>query len=216
MGKKFDKSTLGQMSEQANERGWIVVYPDGIKKRWNDGRKFSNRRDGDRSKIDDVGFLSSLIDQIQADYGTDPTRVYATGISNGGFMSVRLATDLSDKIVAVAVVTAAHAKALEARKPTHPVGILFMNGTADPLVPYTGGEVTFLGSARGKILSAEDSVKWWTRHNKCSDLSETEHLPDRDPRDGTRVIVTRYDQCASAKVHLYRIQGGGHTWPERR
>ncbi|MCP5065674.1 MAG: phospholipase, partial [bacterium] len=79
--RSFDKSTNGQFARQSNARGWMVVYPQGIKKGWNDGRVIRTRRDAGRSKIDDVGFIRKLIDQLHVAYGIDKTRVYATGIS---------------------------------------------------------------------------------------------------------------------------------------
>ena len=80
-------------NQVARDNGFIAVYPEGIDHHWNDGRVFRKAP----TDTDDVAFISALIDQMAADYSIDSTRIYATGISNGGFMSYRLACDLSDR-----------------------------------------------------------------------------------------------------------------------
>lgn len=213
-GDRFDASTEGQTIREADRRGWVIVYPDGIAQGWNDGRPLDSARDRRRGNADDVGFLSALIDQLHGDYGIDRTRVYAMGISNGGFMSLRLAIEHSDGIAAIAPVTASLSKALASGKPTRAVPVLLMNGTDDPLVPYDGGQVQVLGRDRGEILSTADTVSWWVAHNGCSGTPNRETLPNAAPDDGTTVEVERYTGCrASSEVVLYRIRGGGHTWP---
>lgn len=104
--KQFDASTRGQFRREADKRGWVVVFPQGIAKGWNDGRPLDTPRARQRKGVDDVAFLAALIDQIHASHGIDRTRVYATGISNGGFMSIRLGLELSNRIAAIAPVTA--------------------------------------------------------------------------------------------------------------
>ena len=124
----------------ADAHGFIVVYPDGMDHAWNDGAPFRE------SDVDDVGFIAALIDAVSAEQPIDPARVYASGISNGGFMSLHLACVLPERFAAVAAVTAGLRPFDEVPCPTTlPVGVLVMNGTADPLVPYDGGTVTVLG-----------------------------------------------------------------------
>ncbi|HEX9976401.1 MAG TPA: PHB depolymerase family esterase, partial [Dehalococcoidales bacterium] len=98
--------TQGSLNSLADKEGFIVVYPDGIENQWNDGRE------GDftmvnREEIDDVGFISTLIDHLSQKHKIDNQRIYATGISNGAMMSYRLACELSNKIAAVAPVCGA-------------------------------------------------------------------------------------------------------------
>jgi len=76
----------------------IVAYPDGIDKHWNDGRSTTQKFG------DDVTFISQLIDHLTAQFGVNPKRIYATGLSNGGIFTYRLACDLSNKIAAIAPV----------------------------------------------------------------------------------------------------------------
>jgi polyhydroxybutyrate depolymerase len=190
------------MVKIADREGFIVVHPDGIDRRWNDGRI--------AKEADDVGFLKALLDALSKEFSIDPRRIYATGISNGGFMSQRLAIELSDRFAAIAPVTAGIGDQVEF-KPEHPVSVLLMNGTEDPLVPYNGGFVARSGT---KTLSTDDAVKKWVAHNGCSERPTTEELPDKDPNDGTRVTRSVWSGGKNnTEVVLYRIDGGGHTWP---
>lgn len=118
-GRKFDQAaTGGTLTRAADKRGVVLVFPEAVDRHWFDGRP---EVDKSAKRIDDTGFISAVIDAMAADYGIDPLRVYATGISNGGFMSVRLAIDLAEKIAAVAPVTAQMSKALEGKAPAQPI-----------------------------------------------------------------------------------------------
>lgn len=215
-GRTFDRGTGGGVTREAARRGWVVVFPDGVNKGWNDGRDIRTRRDAARRDVDDVGFLAKVVDALHASHGIDRTRVYATGISNGGFMSFRLGVELADRIAAIAPVTANMTPVLAAKEPARPVPVLVLNGTADPLVPYAGGQVRVLGRDRGLTLSTEDSVRWWVKHDGCEARFTRRWLPDR-ARDGCRVRVDAWTACEGAsEVVLVRIEGGGHTWPGGR
>ncbi len=203
-------------NEIADANGFIVVYPDGIDNSWNDGREVN------ASGVDDVGFIAALIEMLVADYGADPERVFVTGISNGGYMSMRLACELADRVAGAAIVTAGLSEALSATcAPAQPVAMLIMNGTDDPIVPYDGGQVdlSVLGERgeRGATLSTDDSIAFWTAFNECADADSAPEtaLGNAAPLDRTRVYVTTYSDC-TAPVVRYRIEGGGHTWPGTR
>lgn len=202
---------FNKLSEQ---EGFIVVYPEAVEGHWNDGRGDKIMR-SQREEIDDVGFISALIDEISKDRNVDAARVYATGASNGGIMSHRLGIELSKKFAAIAPVIGGIAEPLgEKFKPEKAVPVLILQGTEDPLVPYDGGAIRVLGGReRGRILSTDDAVKKWAEHNGCA-KTETEELEDKDPKDGCKVKVTRRTEGRDgSEVVLYRIEGGGHTWP---
>jgi polyhydroxybutyrate depolymerase len=211
-GDGFPDFVRGQFEREADRRGWLVVLPDGVDKGWVDGRDATA---DERRGVDDVAFIGALIDQLARDYAVDEKRVYATGISNGGFMSIRLALDLSDRIAAVAPVTANLQKELQTKQPTRPVPILFINGTEDPMVPYNGGVVKVFKQERGEILSTYDSAVRFAGFNGCKAEGPVKTLPDWAKLDGTRVHVHAGEGCI-APVVVYRIQGGGHTWPGGR
>lgn len=216
-GKLFDKHMGGKLTQVSDKRGFVVVFPEGMNKQWSDGRKAHLKGDsGKKLEYDDVGFITKLIGLIQKEYGTDPNRVYATGISNGGFMSFRLAMDLSDRLVAIAPVTAQVSLAISNKVPRHPISVMIINGTEDPLVPFKGGHVRIgkWGRSRGLILSTEDTVERFRRHNGCRKKAVVADLPDRDPRDGAYAKTETYAGGKNGtEVILVRVVGGGHTWP---
>ena len=213
-GLRFDQgATSGTLSAAAGRRGIVLVFPEGVKKQWNDGRTEILKKN---KAHDDVGFISRIIDKMVNNYGVDPQRVYATGISNGGFMSIRLAMDLSEKIAAVAPVTAQISKALEKKTPKIPISVMIVNGTQDPLVPFTGGHVRLFkfGRSRGEILSTASTVERFRRHNGCSKTPEIIKVQDLAPEDGANVEIHKYTAGRDgAEVILVKVLGGGHTWP---
>ncbi len=207
---------LTGLSRLADRRGFLVVYPDGVGRSWNDGRE-----DRDvpavRRQVDDVAFLVALIDEVARAHRVDPARVYATGISNGGFMSQRLACEASTRVAAIAAVVATVGVELAGLcSPARPVPVLMVNGTADPLVPYNGGQIRLPGGRLrpGKIASVADTVALWGRHNGCTRPPEVTPEPDRDPSDGVTVRREARTGCrAGSEVILYVMEGGGHVWP---
>ena len=214
---QFDRGTNGQFSREVVKRGWVVAFPQGVAKGWNDGRPLTSLRDRQRRGVDDVAFLGALIDHLHETHGIDTSRVYATGISNGGFMSFRLGLELSSKIAAIAPVTANLAKVHDGKKPVHPVGLLVINGTEDPLVPYAGGQVRVLGRNRGAIFSTDETMRRWAAFLGIEGAPATAPLPDADPQDGTRAFVSDWPAGGQGShVRLVRVEGGGHTWPGGR
>jgi len=199
-----------RFNDLADQQTFIVAYPQGVDKHWNDGREISGETDAD-----DVGFLSALIDHLAAEYNIDTQRVYATGISNGGLMSFRLACDLSDKITAIAPVAINLSEALVAQcSPTEPISVLVINGTDDPLVPWEGGEIEVGRQKRGKVLSTANTIEFWVAQNHCTPSPVITQEPDNDPDDSTQVRREIYKRCDNGtEIVLYAIEGGGHTWP---
>jgi polyhydroxybutyrate depolymerase len=202
----------------ADKDGFIVVYPDGIELNWNDGRADEQSKDrAHKENIDDVGFISALIDTMINDYNVDPKRVYVTGISNGAIMSYRLACELADKITAIAPVDGSIPYMLSHDCiPSRPVSVLAINNINDPLVPYDGGYIYghFHRLNLGKVLSVDESIRFWIHRNSCSPMPVVTEEPDRDPNDGTRVEKRLYvNYLDGTEVILYTINGGGHTWP---
>jgi polyhydroxybutyrate depolymerase len=210
--------TRSGFNKLSDKEGFVVVYPDGIEMNWNDGRMDEEVDDRAHSEnIDDVGFISSLIDLMVKDYNVDPKRVYVTGISNGAIMSYRLACELSDKITAIAPVDGnIPSMILDGCSPSQPVSVLAINNVNDPLVPFEGGEIYghFHTTKLGKVLSANESIQFWVKRNKCSTHAVEVEEPDRDPHDGTTVKRQVYwDGLKGTEVILYIVYGGGHTWP---
>jgi polyhydroxybutyrate depolymerase len=187
----------------ADSHGFIVAYPEGIRSHWNDTRGLS--------PADDVEFVRTVIAQLTRSHHVDQIRIYATGISNGGFFSVRLACDLTGEIAAVAAVAATMPETLmPACKPATPISIMFIHGTQDPLVNIDGGVIARRNS---RSVSLREAVDFWRRVNDASDLPSRTELPDRQA-DGTHVRQDLYrSNVDGVEVLVYTIEGGGHTWP---
>ncbi len=200
--------TRRRFESLADREGFVVAYPDGWERNWNDTRVGAK-------DVDDLAFLSAMIDAVAAEIPIDPHRVYATGISNGGMMSLRLAYDLSARFAAVAAVTASMPENLMARPaPTQPVAVMLIDGTADRLVPWEGGRVGGRLADRGRVVSVDATVAFWVRHDGCRPKPDVADLADRDPDDGTRIRRETYGGGrGGSEVVLVCVTGGGHTWP---
>ena len=213
-GFDMERLTRGGLNVLAERERFVVVYPDGVEGHWNDGRNLSRYR-AQRENIDDVAFISALIDLFVGEYGVNGSRVYVTGMSNGGLMTYRLACEIPERMAAVAVVGVSMSENLyDSCSPRTPVPIMIILGTDDPIVPWDGGELHFGPVKLGRVVSVEKTVEYWADRNGCTVRHGQEYLPDADPEDGTRVWVERYSNCSGgAEVVLYGIEGGGHTWP---
>ena len=210
LGQGAGEERLSHFDKISDANGFIVIYPDGLDRSWADGR---GGTPSDRKEVDDVKFLSSLIDKFEADYKIDPTRVYAMGMSNGGFMSGRVACQLSNRIAAVAIVAASLSDTVAAScHPAEPISALILQGTNDPLVPLAGGALGHNG-AGGVVLSHDATVEKFAKLDDCPEPPKKEHIADR-AGDGTTIDATLYSGCAAGtEVRGYVVNGGGHAWP---
>lgn len=206
--------TFGRFNELADRDGFIVVYPEAIGKNWNDGRKVQLNKSFSE-KRDDVGYFAEVVNRLKKNYSIDENQIFAAGMSNGGFMTARLLCDRADLFRGGAILTATLAEDyVDACQPSQPVGVLVMNGTDDNLVPYEGGDIKLFkrSKSRGKIISTDDCMELWQKHNNCQEKSAPVALPDLE-KDGTRIFKTSYSNCdPGGALVLYRIEGGGHTW----
>jgi polyhydroxybutyrate depolymerase len=207
-GRGQGMDVLTHFDDFADRNGIIGVFPDGITSGWNDGRVAPRLA---VHTADDVAFISALLDKLESEYSIDSARVYATGISNGGFMSFRLGCELAPRIAAVAPVASTLSNDLaKTCHPARPVPMLMINGTADPLVPYQGGNVFNDG---GAIFSAEASAQKWAQMNGCPSGPVTTTIPSKT-NGGLPTKIFKYSGCKSgADVELHAIERGGHTWP---
>ncbi len=158
---------------------------------------------------DDIAFFNQMLDQLGSKFSADTSRIYAAGLSEGGFMGLRLGCALSDRIAAVAAVGAAMPKTMICL-PSRPVPLVMINGTSDPVVPYGGGTEHNLNLA---TISVEDSAKAWARIDRCGEKPVRAKLPEHS-RGGMETKTDTYDGCQQgAQVTLYSIKGAGNTWP---
>lgn len=179
----------------ADSGRFVVAYPDGLDRAWNvDGESCCGRPG--REGVDDVAFIAAAVAEIAKNVGTDPARVYVTGMSNGGIMSYTLActTDIFAAIGPVA------GTLLNGCPTPHPVSIMHIHGTADRLVPYGGGQG--FSVINGPPVPSVNA--FWRNVDRCADPATTTNGP----------VTTSAAECAGNRgVTLITVDQGGHEWP---
>jgi len=207
--------TFGKLNELAAEDDFLLVYPQGIGGHWNDGRNV-NRYVAQREGVNDVGFLTTLIDDLVEKRNVDPDAVFLVGVSDGAMMTHRFACERTNKLRGFAAIIGAMPYDVARRRwrcGKEPLSALMINGTEDPIVPWDGGMVQFDGQKLGRVLSVERTFSFWRRHDGCTNVAVSK-IPDFVPSDGTRIERHKAAGCAGdTKVELFAVEGAGHTWP---
>jgi len=190
-----EEALLSGMNDKADKEGFVVVYPEGLNSSWNAGACCGVSA---QSGVADVQFVSDLIDSLEVQICVDAKRVFATGMSNGGFLSHRLGCELSDRIAAIAPV--AGVLGIPQCDPKRAVPVMHFHGTLDPLVPWNGDP------ALGFPPVPDTFAGWATRDGCTGDPTSTYDKGDAH--------CATYETCsAGATVTLCTIDNGGHTWP---
>lgn len=190
----------------ADRENFVTLYPEAIDGAWN---LKSPKPQINGQPADDVGFFRTILDDLVARKIADPKRIYATGFSFGALMSYTLACNLPDRISAIAPVSSAMGeKQVADCAPGHPLAVMMVDGTSDPVQHYDGQ----LGS-HGRLLSVPETTEYWRKVDGCS--GETAKLlPHLNAHDLTRANLVQWTGCsAGTAVQLYRIESGGHCWP---
>ena len=192
-----------QMNTIADTAGFIVVYPNAVNTAWNSG--ISDKPSAPTPDVDDIGFINALIDTLYKHYCINLDMIYSCGFSNGGFMSFKLACQLSNRIAAVGSVSGVISyTTAENCNAKHIMPVLLIHGTADEIVPYNGAVGWH---------SVEQTLSHWINFNRCTE-SDTASLLDLNPLDGCTVEKINYrDSSDNISVNFYKVKNGGHTWP---
>lgn len=208
----------------ADSEGIVLVVPNGTNPE-NGGTRGDNQfwlgarptADTDAAPgLDDVRFITDLLNRIQRRYAVDPARVYVSGASNGGLLTYRLMMEESGRFAAgAAFIANLPASDTDLQTPRSPRPLMITNGTKDRLMKWDGGELPMGG---GRIRSTEETVAWWLSANQAADAPRrTRYLPDRAPDDDCRLReVTWEPESGGAPVRLLAMEGGGHTLPSLR
>ncbi|MBS1654941.1 MAG: hypothetical protein JSU05_08860 [Bacteroidetes bacterium] len=200
----------------ADENNFIIVYPDAINKAWNIPGMTSRVKKLDTT-VNDIHFISLLLDTLTTHYNADEKRFFFTGISRGAMFSFCLASKLNDRVAAIAPVCGGISQTLaENYRFKKPVPVLMINGTADPLVSYNGGYGKFNKNNEenedADMLPAEDLVKKIAAEDHCTGTPEIKNIPNINLYDGCTATESIYN-CATVKFDFVKIINGGHTWP---
>lgn len=197
---------------KADSAGFIAVFPNGYSRlpsgklaTWNAGNCCAQARD---REVDDVGFVRALVAQVQKQLNVDRTRLYATGMSNGGMMSHRLACEMADTFAAIAPVAGTD-NTLQC-KPSKPISVLHIHAKNDTHVLYNGGagEDAFKDKSMvTDFTSVPETVRRWTERNRCTGLAKR-------VLDVPGAVCEAYQQCADGvQVEVCTTETGGHSWP---
>ena len=198
----------------AESNGFLLVYPAGIERRWNDGREVAQYR-AMNEKIDDVGFLTTLVQDLIDRGLADPERLAIAGPSNGAMMTLRMLCESPLRFsVAVPVIGSLPEPLRNRCQRNTATEIHLIGGDTDPLVPYTGGALTIKRKNAGRVLGFEETAAMLASLSDCREPAAVEKFPDRVPADGTTISRRRWSHCGNGKsVELITIAGGGHRWP---
>lgn len=191
------------MSKQADKDGFVVAYPNGHLRTWNAGQCCGIAR---AQNVNDVNYIRTLIKTLQAELNIDPDRVYVAGLSNGGMMAYRLASELSDLIAAVAPVEGCMYD--QAAEFTGPVSVIAFHGMADTVVKYDGG-TGWIGTYQLKATPVVPTIEYWKKRNQC------DAMPVREENENLIKEIYRNGKNGT-EVCLYTIKNGGHAWPGGR
>ena len=213
-GSQMRKWTGYGFERLADERGFAVVYPDGYEGHWN-ACNIVGDYSANQLNIDDVGFISGMVDKLITEIGVDRGRVFATGISRGGHMAFRLAIEAASRFRAVAAVSASVPTPENFKCPLSGQGtssVMIMNGTKDPINPFGGGEVKLFGLLkRGKVRSSRESGQYLADLNNITGTPETS---ETQVTDGFHVEHVIWRNKSKIEVELVAIHGGGHGIPQ--
>lgn len=198
----WQQDFYGDFKPIADTANFIIVTPNGTPDPmgnlfWNVGFF--------PSPVDDVGFLTALIDTLSASYNINPNRIYSAGMSNGGFMGYSLACN-SNRFAGIASVTGSMTlPVFNDCNPQKPILIIDIHGTADTVVPYNGTAL---------FLPIEDVVNFWVQHNNCNTTPQISAVPNTNTTDGATAERYLYTGGTNnTSVEFYKINGGAHTWP---
>jgi len=192
---------LTQFNKLADKEKFIVAYPQGKWRIWKT----------DPLPNEDTKFLETLIDELLSKYPINPHKIFATGASAGGMMIQAFAC-YSERFAGIVPVMGSMTRNYaEERKPKKNIPVLIIHGTADPVVPYDGGETNAGPGRRPVFLSAEENAEWWAKQYGYSGETIITQFPDKNTEDIFSVEVINYN--CDPPVFLYKIIGGGHTWP---
>lgn len=195
------EQTYSNFKPIADTANILMVYPNGTLL---NGQPYWNAGFG--QGVNDIEFISNLIDTLSTQYNIAANSIYSCGMSNGGYMSHTLACALNTKIAAIACVTGTMSTLQHSTcAPNHAVPVMQISGTNDPTVIYTGSS----GS-----LPIDSVVYYWVTNNNCNPTPLFSNVPNTNTTDGCTAEHYIYNGGTSgSSVELYKIIGGAHTWP---
>lgn len=203
-----------KLEELSHRENLLVVYPDGYLKYWNECRRASTAV-ANKENVDENGFFEGMINYFFKNYHINTRQVFAVGTSGGGHMAYKLALTMPQKFRAITAIIAnlPDSTNMDCSEARVPVPVMIVNGTADPVNPYNGGEVVIPNTVLGTVRSTENTFHYWATLDGYKGDPVKTLLPDTDPNDGK--TIERYTYLAKGKpeVVLLKVIGGKHDYP---
>jgi polyhydroxybutyrate depolymerase len=207
---------FSNFNQVSDENGFLMLYPQAFFETadnsyaWADGRGLAP----DKLGIDDVGYVDALVTALKAEYKIDTQKIYVCGFSNGSFLTQRIAFQKNNQYAAIGTLGGTMNESLyNSGNPERAIPMVFVFGTADPLVPYDGGYVSG-NTELEPVKSIDDAVAYWKENNNCLNTLQKVNLPNTNTSDNSTIEVYQYTDCTCrADVKFYKVINAGHTWP---
>jgi polyhydroxybutyrate depolymerase len=182
----------------------VMVYPNALGGNWNATASELGKHDSQ--------FIQDIVAKLIADGIADRHRIFIVGTSSGGLMALRLVCEHSPLFAGAAILIASlPADLAQSCQPAHPLPFLLIAGTADPMIPYRGGNAD-LSDTKAPLLSVEDTMAIFARAAQCGTTKTVTPFPRRDPKAETQAYLEKFNDC-KVPIELVRVEGGGHTVP---
>lgn len=197
-----DIQQISGMNAIADSVGFAVLYPQGLNNGWNTLSGFPGG-----SQADDVNFIKALVEAHVVSLGGDPQRVFSCGFSAGGYMSHLLKCSLPGVFRSIASVAGTMSpSAVTVCSAAPAVPFLHIHGTSDGVVSYQGSVFSGIG--------VDSLIRLGLQVNGCPSVPQIQAFPNIVLNDASTASIYRYEPCVSGyRIHLIRVDGGGHTWP---
>ena len=199
----------------AADENIFLVYPNGYKRYWNECRKTANSA-ANMENINEEAFFGQMIDYFKVKYDINDKKVFAIGTSGGGHMAYKLVLTMPERFRAITAFIAnlPDTNNIDCTEKHVAKPVMIVNGTADEINPYNGGEVKLGPKVNlGFVRSTERTLNYWSSLAGYKGLPKMESMPDRDPKDGKTVEKYTFKSKRKPEITLFKVNGGKHDYP---
>jgi polyhydroxybutyrate depolymerase len=213
-GDQMRKST-SKLESIAEAENITLVYPDGYKKYWNECRK-NAKSEANILDINDNAFFAKMIDYFEKNQSINTKKVFVVGTSGGGHMAYKLAITMPERFRAITAIIAnlPDTNNMDCAERHIPLPVMIVNGTADPLNHYNGGEMIMAQNVSyGYVRSTQRSLQYWAQLAGYKRKPKMYLLPDIDPTDGKTIEKYVFKKGIKPEVTLLKVIGGKHDYP---
>ena len=215
-GKAADfMKNASKLESKASTENFILVFPQGYKLYWNECRKASTAA-ANLENIDENAFFSGMIDYFKKKYKINEKHVFASGFSGGGQMAYRMGITMPQKFKAISAMVAnmPTVENMDCTESKIPIAAMIINGTADPVNPYMGGEMKAAGLTLGNVRSTDESFQYWAKLDGYNGEAIKSILPDAEPSNDITVESYTYKTSGKPEVTLLKVINGKHEFPK--